>query len=105
MLIICLDVFSLSLFLPAYLEPEVSHSDFRGHFYAKLHFEHTEVLQIQLTMQIYSLDGLILYNEGQVPGSFVAMYVEKGAAKMCLNCGIEAECQESVDLQVRCSLF
>ncbi|XP_041362930.1 uncharacterized protein LOC121378713 [Gigantopelta aegis] len=83
------------------LEPEISHSEFRGRFYAKLYFEHTQVLQIQLIMQLYALDGLILYNEGQVPGSYVAMFVEKGAAKMCLNCGIETECQESVDLQLK----
>ncbi|XP_046372560.2 uncharacterized protein LOC124146355 isoform X2 [Haliotis rufescens] len=81
---------------------DVNYPDFRGRHYARLSFRHDRMLKIVMTVRMRKSNGFILYNEGVVPGSLIALFSEQGALKLCFACNKkDIFCQKTFIFQTR----
>ncbi|XP_067671002.1 uncharacterized protein [Haliotis asinina] len=79
-----------------------NYPDFRSRHFARLSFRHDKTLKVLLTVRMRTSNGLILYNEGVVPGSFVALFSEQGALKVCFACNRKnVFCEKTFVFQTR----
>ncbi|XP_046576192.1 uncharacterized protein LOC124284175 [Haliotis rubra] len=80
----------------------VNYPDFRSRHYARLSFRHDQTLKVLLTVRMRKSNGLILYNEGVVPGSHIALFSEQGALKVCFACNRKnVFCEKTFVFQTR----
>ncbi|XP_021373389.1 SCO-spondin-like [Mizuhopecten yessoensis] len=82
-----------------HVDPVTKYPKFYSDTFIKLSISDIKRLNIQMSIWPQQLEGLVLFNEGRIPGSFVYLIIHKGVLRFCFNCGQLSVCENVQDVE------
>ncbi|KAK7002929.1 hemicentin-1 [Biomphalaria glabrata] len=81
------------------MKASVRHPNFKGRFYSHLFFYETHFFHLTASFQITNTKGLIMFNGGFDPKSFISIALVDASLQFCLSCGSNATCNKGYEVK------